>query len=170
MMTHVEIEAAIERLRELGCDGRITTSNIIDAVFDGNNYKVRDTLIELLEQADPDTHVELPKDADGVPIHFGDELTNPHHAESFTVDAIGGNSGVGSVPHVVYFRSSGGNLRFHYATQCHHYHKPPTIEGLLTEFSEYVLRSGHQWGLNAPKAIAAFAEKLREVMADDDAR
>lgn len=75
MMTHNEIVSAFERLRALGANGHMTEDEIVGAAFGiDNNYKIRDRLIDLLEQADPDTHIELPLDADGIPLHVGDEV------------------------------------------------------------------------------------------------
>ena len=169
-MTSEEIKATIERLKALSSGCRIYTSTeVVNAVSSGDWVS---GLIELLEQADPDTHVELPRDADGVPIHIGDELTNPHRAGSFTVEAIGGN---GSVPHAVYFRDNGGNLRFYYTNQCHHYYSL-TVEDVLRQFADVGIRIGAKHGIKAGEftftadedAVAEYAAKLREVMKDDE--
>lgn len=150
-MTGNEIRATIERLRELGEDGRITTSNIVDAVFDGNNYKVRDTLVAILEQADPDTHMELPKDADGMPIHVGDEM-QWRDGEVFDVVAIGDNA--------VFFDDDEG---YEYSTpDCVRHYHAPTVEELLFEFGK-ICQDGYDIGNN----IHEYATKLRELMSDD---
>lgn len=156
MMTHEDIESAIERLRELGEDGRITTSNIIDAIFDGNNYKVRDTLIDLLKQADPDTHIELPKDADGEYIHIGDELCGygcPNGG--MYCMAINGR-------YVIFVAAVGMSYKdmlLWNTEDCRHYHKP-TVEDVLREFSDEVHRC-----CDTEDTISEYAEKIREAMA-----
>jgi hypothetical protein len=174
MMKHEQIESAIERLRKISYGARkYNALEAVEAVIPDGSWV--DGLIDLLEQADPDTHMELPVDADGVPIHFGDELTDPHHAGNFTVEAIGGNNGF--IPHVVYFRGNGGNLRFYYTNQCHHYYSP-TVEDVLRQFADVGIRIGAKHGIKAGEftftadedAVAEYAAKLREVMADDDAR
>jgi hypothetical protein len=168
-VTHEEIASTIERLRELGGDGRLTSSNIVDAVFDGNNYKVRDTLIAILEQADPYSHIELPKDADGVPIHIGDEMDCGEH---FGVQEVEGFIH-GAVAFTV-CDPQPARICTRPAHMTHHYHKP-TIEDVLVDYHKECQLHASELGFvtdegkeKAWRDIAAtFAERLREVMADE---
>jgi hypothetical protein len=80
-MTHEEIEAAIERLEKLGSKGFIFDTDIVDAVNDSTNmFEVRGTIIGLLRQADPYSHIELPLDADDEVIHIGDNVYAKYNA------------------------------------------------------------------------------------------
>ena len=157
MMTHEEIKSAIELLRELGEDGRITTSNIIDAIFDGNNYKVRDTLIDLLKQADPDTHIELPKDAIGEYIHIGDELVSSHSKKKFVVTRL-----QYSKKHawMVGGADKDDLSKYGLYAPCETRHRKPTVEDVLREFGDEVQRC-----CDTEDTIAEYAEKIREAMA-----
>ena len=79
-MTSDEIKAAIDRLEAIPCDDTPGVYGVTGALMDMDMYRsynaigLRNRLIGLLEQADPDTHIVLPKDADGMPIHVGDEI------------------------------------------------------------------------------------------------
>lgn len=104
--------------------------------------------------------IELPKDANDVPIHVGDMMER------------GKTRG-----HVIalmlseYPKKWGGGL--HWAVQLEgeqaptaldglflHYHVQ-TVEDVLREFADRVCNSGHQWGLDAADTIAEYAAKLR---------
>lgn len=77
MMTHEEIEAAIERLSTLDDDNHPYSMRDVAHAFIGEDavpIRLSHTLAYLLQQADPDTHISLPLDADGIPLHVGDEV------------------------------------------------------------------------------------------------
>lgn len=160
-MTHEEIQDAIEQLRELGGDGRLTSSNIID-VFSGNTYKVRDTLVDILRQADPDTHMIQPVDADGEPINIGDEMDFSEGVRGLTVIGVGISS-VNDSDMGVFVRDDDGYTWFN-ARFLHHHHTT-TVEDVLREYGDEVRRC-----CDTEDTITEYAAKLREVMADDEAR
>ena len=68
-MTHEEVKAAIERLEVLPEKHIYTCTDVVNAICTHNWV---DTLIGILQQSDPDTHMELPRDTDGEVIHVGD--------------------------------------------------------------------------------------------------
>ena len=79
-MTSDEIKAAIERLR------RPDSINFITDLLGYDRWSsttARELLIDLLQQADPDTHMELPVDDYGEAIHQNDimELANGKRVE-----------------------------------------------------------------------------------------
>lgn len=164
-MTHEEIKNAIERLRA-GRDD-MWTADIVDAligegVTSGRTAKFIDALIDALEQADPDTHIELPVDADGEVIHIGDKV------ESDTSDD-------GTVFGIEYFE--GDCVRI--AVRPHNWDTPtwcdpkeyrhrhaPTVEDVLRGFAgEWFIAMGDS-GCES-KILGKYAEKLREVMQND---
>ena len=65
--------------------------------------------------------VQLPKDADGVPIHIGDVMAYADNTKPMEVVAL--------VPPAVFLTEDGPR----YADMCRHYHAP-TVEDVLTEF------------------------------------
>lgn len=88
MMTSDEINAAIKRLKNLVSNNyKMDAFEVMKAAFGaGTPWDYCDALIGLLQQVDPDTHIELPKDADGIPLHVGDDVyarcesaTHGHH-------------------------------------------------------------------------------------------
>ena len=147
-MTSEEIRETIEQLRKMP--------------HECGTYTVRtpelcDRLIELLEQADPDTHMELPKDADGEYIHIGDlmecdRLPNGNRVCG-EVKVIG--DGIVWLHNVQYF--------IHAKYLRHH---KPTVEDILHDFAIACEDAG-----NAGPAVAVlagkYADRLREVMRDE---
>jgi hypothetical protein len=165
MMTHEQIKDTIVRLRELGDIGRITSFDIVDAVYDsGNNYKVRDALIAILEQADPDTHMELPRDADGKVIHIGDEVDGVHR-EDGTVMGIQYYEGVGVL--IAVRPRNWDTPSWCDPAEYRHHHKP-TVRETLRKFlaeSEDAMRKGYD---EVPEEIYdEYEKRLRKVIADD---
>lgn len=71
-------------------------------------------------------YVELPVDADGVPIHVGDVMEWPNGK---TFDVVGIGDGV-----LFYIKDADGPADWTGASTKHH-HKQPTVEDMLTEFA-----------------------------------
>ena len=92
-MTRNEIKAAISRIKDVCASDVHTYAKVASALMGGIagcEFTVFDfcaALIELLEQADPDTHIELPVDADGIPIGIGDTM-RLSDGKTVVVDAV----------------------------------------------------------------------------------
>lgn len=116
-------------------------------------------------------YYKLPLDADGIPTNVGDEMTC--HGHVFTVCAVAparihewATTGPGKPRMTVSYEPE----------ECTHYHAP-TIEDLLRDFafemndnlSMYVCESFDADEREAAdrKTIAKYAERLREVLADE---
>lgn len=99
--------------------------------------------------------VRLPVDADGVPIHVGDEMCNTHK-DGFMAKRVTGlclHSGGRWTAQVDEVR-----LRWHDADKLRHY-TPPTVEDVLEEFfGKANLPDGTQ---TRAELIAEYAAKLR---------
>jgi hypothetical protein len=103
----------------------------------------------------PNHRVALPMDADGVPIDLGDEVyyidnATEMHETHFTVTFF-----------TLY--KGGWEVNNYKPSRLRHWDKS-TVEELLLDFSDKVLDSGHQWGLDAEETIAEYAERIREAM------
>jgi hypothetical protein len=103
----------------------------------------------------PNHRVALPMDADGVPIDLGDEVyyidnATEMHETHFTVTFF-----------TLY--KGGWEVNNYKPSRLRHWDKS-TVEELLLDFSDKVLDSGHQWGLDAEETIAEFAEGIREAV------
>lgn len=106
--------------------------------------------------------VELPKDADGVPIHVGDVMELVSYDEDYrpvirTVDAVGEQ---------VFFAWSKPSGRYAQYEACayRHYHKP-TVEDVLTEFG---IDWEHESDCEDRAALLKeYASKLRLVEGED---
>ena len=152
-MTHEQIEAAIERLKKMSYGTRTYTAleAVMAVVADGS---WADGLIDLLRQADPDTHMELPMDADGVPIRVGDKVADwdtPRLVVAVSEDSI-----------CLAGYESDSYYRMRVAKNHRHHHKP-TVEGVLREFVSEFNRDDTE--LCDEEIIERFAAKLR--LADD---
>lgn len=96
----------------------------------------------------------LPVDADGVPIHVGDELFNKNKpTDVYKVTAIADNG---------YIRIYHDTAHIH-SSQCRHV-KPRTIEDVLRDYGEEIARQGHQAGLTMGEITAKYADELRGMM------
>lgn len=93
-------------------------------------------------------YMELPVDADGVPIHVGDKLTNINKPSDEYIVA-----GVNGEKLFVY-----GGHAFICASQCRHV-KPRTIEDVLEEFYHAVLNHDMD-----NTRLEQYADELRELM------
>ena len=163
-MTSEEIEATIKRIQEYGEHGCENVSQVVMAFMSGEQHReFQDKLISLLRQADPKTYIELPKGADGEVINIGDVVKTG--CRRGVVDEIVTRVWRDlSRDHMVYVLSDGERL---YVSPDSITRYRPTVEDVLTEFSEHVLGRGCQWGSEASETIAEYADKLREVMDDE---
>ena len=101
-------------------------------------------------------YIELPKDADGEPIHIGDTVEwvpydNTYPSVVREVDAVGNG---------VFFAWDKANGRFaRYEAYAYRHHKQPTVEGVLMEFVDEFNRDDTE--LCDEEIIERFAAKLR---------
>jgi len=148
-MTSDEVKAAIERLRSQ-CDGSFGYSP--NDAFLGVSYgmgvvsssKLRDALIALLEQADPDTHVELPRDVDGLTWHIGDAIEDGTVIKEFMLTKYGWNfMGVPAIDPSI-----------------HRHFK--SVEEVLREFAS-------EWSDvdDDTNLVAEYADRLKELIQDE---
>ena len=173
MATDGKIQETIERLKALDLDGDSNEKiSAICSVFYkpncgwtlGECKRLRGVLVGMLEQLDPDEWsdsylaevglVRLPKDANGEYIHIGDTIrlndTTPRvfslalYDDGWRVGFVGEHGHCSCLPKDVA-----------------HYHKP-TVEELLFEFGK-ICQDGYDIG----NSIHEYAEKIREVIVDD---
>jgi len=174
-MTSEEIKATIGRLRE--CDNH-TLPTIFDAFtcsLLGNhwcNNDVIEAIVALLEQADPETHMELPKDADGAPIRIGEEVCGYNHPNGGVYCYAIVNPCVIAVGDMADYGNSKGWELWN-TLDVRHYHMP-TVEEVLyaccNEYHEAMLLGTCDIPCDVPslsEVISKYAEKLREAMQGD---
>ena len=101
-----------------------------------------------------DTHIALPVDADGVPIHVGDIMVYEDYTKPMEVIAF-------APPNVLWMEEG---ARF--ADMCRHYHEPP-IEGTLIKMLEEAVGYSAAHTLAAHNAVSKYTEKLKEMMDDE---
>lgn len=117
-------------------------------------------------------YMKLPLDADGEPIHIGDEVRLNENGGKFTVRGIGENSAGNPVMWCV--RESNTQTTRHRidGDVCHV--KPDTVEVLLEEFSQkmnenmgmYIAETieADEWRRLDEEVIAEYAEKIKKVV------
>lgn len=161
-MTSDEVKAAIKRLRSMKTVNRDFIVDVCRAFLgdcEVTGDELHYTLIELLEQADPDAYMPLPLDVNGVPIHVGDRLCGCWHDDEAYCQAIVNTSVIAVGKQFSRFKE----WEYWNVEGIRHYEEP-TVESVLAEFSEHVLRSGYHEAIDA---IPEYAKKLREVMGDE---
>ena len=110
-------------------------------------------LADEIEREIAERYMELPVDADGVPIHVGDRLHGVY--ETFEVCAVS--------EHYAYWAEG---KHWDKASECRHV-KPDTVESLLEEFCRELGKRGlfDSYGVICCNGIVSeYADKLREVM------
>lgn len=109
-----------------------------------------------IEQEIAERYIELPVDADGVPIHVGDELYNGE------VIAFGGLA-EGGVVFVHRGFDDGNYILEAFASNITHHVKPRTIEEVLRDCcNEWNEHCGEDWESGV---YAKYAEEIRGMMA-----
>jgi len=158
---------SIEKLRELAAD--INANEIVDhmqlypsCVFDGHWldawHREFDKLLEAIQAEVDEKYMLLPVDAEGGPIHPGDQMTD----YSKRADSLGdARWDVVSVNERAFFDMSGNA---HIPIECHHLN-PRTVEDVLHDFgNDYAaFLSGIYPFENARQCevIAKYASELR---------
>jgi len=131
-----------DKLREYGHD---CCARVDDAIHD---------YCDEIEREIAERYMLLPVDADGVPIRVGDELT---------AAGLYGKVKVCALQYDGKWRvqdKTAGCWR-DCAKLCHV--KPRTIEDVLDEMADKIIRQGHLAGLTAPEIIAEYADELRSM-------
>ncbi len=111
-----------------------------------------------------ETHMLLPVDADGVPIHVGDTLechANGYDGK-FEVFAVGPSVVIGN--HDIEFVTRHPTDWFHVARYCHHV-KTRTLEAVLREFAQGIDGQNADF---AELAVGEYAAKIRELLGVDE--
>jgi len=159
---------SVEKLRELAAD--MSANEIIDhislypsCVFKGewldSWHRAFDKELEALEREITEHYMELPVDADGVPIRCGDMVD-------------GGMGDSGEVQHieiwpdgfvVVYEVSPGRFTRYAPDAVCHV--KPDPVKELLEEFGDWYKHVAG--GCDEPGVIDEYADRIREAVGAD---
>jgi hypothetical protein len=155
-MTHEEIKIAIKRLRAIEPSDYV--GNIMEVVWElmggmVSGVELRDTIVALLRQADPDTHIALPVDAEGGVIRIGDKAEhcyNGRWGEPFEIVELRLRPSGWMV--------SGENGAAVIAETCRHHHKP-TVEDMLRDFA-YCLEDGAT-EQSMDELVGEYAKKLQ---------
>lgn len=101
-------------------------------------------------------YMRLPVDADGVPIHLGDELDNINKSERYKVTSIGDNG---------YIRIYSDTGWIH-SSHCRHV-KPDPIKKLLEEYAGKRFARSNM-GLDIEGLADDYAAKIREAVSADE--
>ena len=111
-----------------------------------------------IEREVSERYMELPVDADGVPIHLGDELDNINKSERYKVTSIGDNG---------YIRIYSDTGWIH-SSKCRHV-KPDPVKELLCEFASDVscMGDGVKRSFSPDeKCIVELADAIREAVGE----
>lgn len=160
---------SIEKLRELAAD--INSTEIIDHIsvyprcelrgdWLDSWHKAFDAACGEIEREIAERYMELPVDADGVPIHMGDSLVARERTASYRGTVVGIE--IGNAENLVGLDGYEGYRRYSF-NQCRHV-RPRTIEDVLEEFA-------HEWNDthhdDMPALKARYADELRSMGVDN---
>ena len=140
---------SIEKLRKFAEKAVYADNYIVGSTFDLNR------IADEIEREIAERFMELPVDADGVPIHVGEEMASFDGCR-FTVCALATAN-----VHYWSWNSQGEcSTRQYMPYQCHHV-KPRTVEDVLTELVECAERPGAKLDRGD---IEGFADEIRELI------
>jgi len=105
-------------------------------------------------------YIKLPVDADGVPIHIGDNVRLNPSGGIFTVRGVGVNTAGNPVMWGV--RESNTQTTRHRIDDDVRHVQPDTVESLLEEFGRILVPENAQDGL--PEFVERYAERIRRVV------
>lgn len=164
-MTSEEIEATIKRIQEYNEDGCKNAAQAVIAFMSGEHHReFQDKLISLLRQADPKTHIELPKDADGEVINVGDEV----YARYSDGDYFNGrvhSLEFGKEATYAYVRvDEDGDLDQFATSRLHHGSHIPTARQILNEFALDAYYLGVDAARNNETHCTKTVDKRREMV------
>ena len=129
-------------------DGSIVLTTNIHGVYYGENYgEAIRQMIDSVEEEIAERYMELPVDADGVPIRIGDTVTA--NDWRYTREVVG---------FAVVCKDEEGYRVWHEPHELTHV-KPRTLEDVLTDFAEAIEERGTEW-VDASQTANAIRELL----------
>ncbi len=124
--------------------------------------KACDTLIDEIEAEIADNYMLLPVDADGVPIHVGDEMFG---------DCPSGKHVSGRVAFIGENRFMLGNVQFYLRGDYMHHVKPRTLEDVLREYGHayYAHMTDNYMNYDGTdeQVVKKYADEIRELLKAD---
>ena len=132
-----------------------------------------DAFIDEIEREISERFMLLPCDADGAPIHVGDEIecSANGYEGTFTVFAIGDGTIVGN--HDIEWIRNNPSKWFHVASYCRHV-KPDPLKELLRDACMNAMRIRCEQGVGTDISIevdetelTSYADRIRELMGGD---
>lgn len=123
------------------------TCRALDSAWSATSHEVLEQAIDELS----DEWVQLPVDADGVPIHVGDEMDVGFVARIVITDDEW-------PPYLYAYKETPHILSQHFCNEVSHHHEP-TVEDVLREFGDWYAHT--KGGCDEDGIIAEYAAKLR---------
>lgn len=125
--------------------------------FSDNATRIVCNYLSEIEAEIADNYTRLPVDADGVPIHVGDELFNKNKpTDVYKVTAIADNG---------YIRIYHDTAHIH-SSQCRHV-KPRTLEDVLVDMLEAAVGYSDAHTDVSLVAVEKYADEIRELLGGD---
>ena len=121
-------------------------------------------MVDKIEREIAERYMELPLDADGVPIHYGDSLSYcGEHGGTVTCKVSNMEYRERSYGEADWLVNVAGWI---FPGDAHHV-KPRTIEDVLTDLCNEIAAQGHQVGLTGHEIITKYADELRWLGVDE---
>lgn len=110
------------------------------------------------------THIELPKDANGEPIHIGDKVTCGRSVWEVTGFRLTG--GFWGICCTIFNDQGGIGTNVYPPSDLHHYHTP-TVEDVLREFADEVYADTENEIRDRDFLCAKYAKRLKLAESED---
>jgi hypothetical protein len=156
---------SIEKAREAIRKDAFTNANLSKAFNMGGSSEYADTIegvFNAIEAEIAERYIELPMDADGVPIHIGDSLASDEYGgERFVCFGLNvdGKSGKNYWTVGMDYNSYSNTSEYASAMRCHHV-KPRTVEDVLYECFHDCM---YKYPLGIEPIISKYAAEIREL-------
>ena len=155
---------SIEKLREWarGVTNSNPDDNIVSPEFVAKECGRKVLLIaDAIECEIAERYMELPLDADGVPIHVGDVVEFGENRNQGIVKTLNEHMVIAMHVDDDYMNYAKYGLLWN-VDACRHV-KPRTLEGVLTDFAEAIEERGTEW-----VDVSQMANAIRELMKVDE--
>ena len=134
-------------------DGFTVSFRIDNEWLDGWNRAVLAT-VEKIEKEVSERFMELPLDADGVPVRVGDVMEWPTTGETFEVVSVGDGT--------LFYIGDGNELADWTGASTKRHHHEPTVEDVLREFYVLAVRGKEAHAEDVDEGVLAeYAQRLQ---------
>lgn len=150
---------SVKKLRDVATDLGMPVVYLLQDAY--NSYSATSALLvacDEIEREVSERYIPLPLDADGVPIHVGDELHDSISNSDVIVIAVGNGR--------AFYCDDNANYRKVFTDNCRHVKADPVKE-LLSRVADEVYDDSHETPFDRDFIVEKYANELRNTFSGD---